>query len=110
MLYDILDFIKDILAIIGMLILGMITIILFIIFAVFPFANNCYNGKQVFEYEDLDGNKGIANNCQYSDANQYAKRGGQGQPICFVGNKTIAVKWYEDKTEYKNCYKSLFEK
>lgn len=110
MLYDILDFVKDILAIIGMLIIVMIVFILFIIFAVFPFVNNCYNGKQVFEYEDLDGNKGTANTCQYSDAGQYAKRGGQGQPICFVGNKTIAVKWYEDKTEYKNCYKNLFKK
>lgn len=110
MLYDVLDIIKDILAMIGMFILFTIVLFLVIVYGVFPFANNCYRGEKVFEYEDLDGNKGIASTCQYSDANQYAKKGGQGQPICFVGNKTIAVKWYEDKTEYKNCYKIMFEK
>ena len=109
MLYEIIDFIKDILAIIGWGILLFIVIILAIIFGIMPFDNSCYKGEKVFEYEDLNGNKGIANNCQYSDAKKYARKGGQGQPICFVGKKVITVKWYEDKTKYMNCYKSIFK-
>ena len=104
-----IDFIKTILSYIGMVVLGFIIFILFIIFAVLPFANDCYNGNQIFEYEDLDGNIGTANHCQYSDAKYYARKGGQGQPICFIDKKTIVVKWYEDKTEYENCYKNLWE-
>ena len=101
---------RDFLELLGAMLLGIIFFILVIIFVVFPFSNNCYNGQKIFEYEDLDGNIGTAYNCQYSDASQYARKGGQGQPICFVGNKRIAVKWYEDKTEYKNCFKNLMGK
>ena len=75
---------------------------------IFPFSNNCYNGEKVFEYEDINGNIGTAHHCQYSDAEYHYKKGGQGQPICFVGKKIIAVKWYEDKTQYMNCFKSLW--
>lgn len=103
------EIIIDILKYIGLVIVGFIAFALFIMFAVFPWCNNCYRGQKVYEYEDLNGNIGKAYHCQYSDASQYAKKGGQGQPICFSGKKTIAVKWYEDKTKYGNCFKSLFK-
>ena len=71
--------------------------------------SDCYKGSRIFEYEDIDGNKGTASNCQFSDADNYYRKGGQGQPICFVGKKVIAVKWYEDKTEYGSCAKIIFD-
>lgn len=104
-----MEFIKNFLRFIGLLILGFIVFCLFITFTVMPFKNDCYNGNKIYEYEDINGNKGTASNCQYSDAGEYSRKGGQGQPICFVGKKVIAVKWYEDKTEYGNCFKMLGE-
>ena len=92
---------------IGTVILGFTLFILVIIFCVFPFVNNCYKGNKIYEYEDIDGNKGTASNCQFSDANNHYRKGGQGQPICFIGKKVIVVKWDEDKTEYGNCFKCL---
>ena len=71
--------------------------------------NNCYKGPKMFEYEDIDGNKGTASNCQFSDADDYYRKGGQGQPICFVGKRVIVVKWYEDRTEYGSCAKIIFD-
>lgn len=103
-----IDFIKYILTAIGTFIGVFIVFILIIIFGIMPFSNDCYKGKKIFEYEDIDGNTGIAHNCQFSDAEYYSRKGGQGQPICFVGKKVIVVKWYEDKTKYGNCYKSLW--
>lgn len=86
------------------------TLLLLFFFYLISFTiNNCYEGSKTFEYEDLDGNKGIANNCQYSDAERYGRKGGQGQPICFVDNKVVSVKWYEDKTEYIKCNKVFKE-
>lgn len=99
-----IDFIKCVLAGIG----GIIVFILIMIFGVMPLSDNCYEGKRIFEYEDIDGNIGTAHNCQFSDAKDHYRKGGQGQPICFVGKKVIVVKWYEDKTKYENCYKSLW--
>lgn len=98
--------IKSIVEYIGLFIISAL-ILVGCLFLFFLMSNNCYKGSRIFEYEDLDGNKGIANNCQYSDADQYGKKGGQGQPICFVNKKIITVKWYEDKTEYMSCYKVL---
>lgn len=98
-----IDFIKCVLNAIGILIGTFILFILIIMFTILPFSNNCYKGERIFEYEDMDGNTGIAHNCQYSDAKDNYKKGGQGQPICFVGKKVIVVKWYEDKTKYENC-------
>ena len=98
------DFIKFVLTTIG----AFIVFILFIIFGIMPISNNCYKGERIFEYEDIDGNTGIAHNCQFSNDKVYYRKGGQGQPICFVGKKVIVVKWYEDKTKYENCYKSLW--
>ena len=95
------DFIKCVLIATG----AFIVFILIIIFGIMPLYNDCYEGERIFEYEDIDGNTGIAHNCQFSDAEYYYKKGGQGQPICFVGKKVIVVKWYEDKTKYENCYK-----
>ena len=103
-----IDFIKCVLSAIGILIGTFILFISIIIFLVLPFSNNCYEGKRIFEYEDIDGNIGIAQSCQFSDAKDHYRKGGQGQPICFVGKKVIVVKWYEDKTKYENCYKSLW--
>lgn len=103
-----IDFIKLVLRDIGIFIGVFILFSLIIIFGIMPFSNNCYEGKRIFEYEDIDGNTGIAHNCQFSDAKDHYRKGGQGQPICFVGKKVIVVKWYEDKTKYENCYKSLW--
>ena len=103
-----IDFIKCVLSSIGIFIGVCILCILTIIFIILPFYNNCYKGERIFEYEDIDGNIGIAHNCQYSDAKYHYRKGGQGQPICFVDKKVIVVKWYEDKTKYENCYKSLW--
>lgn len=102
------EILKTVLFYIGSFILLSIGFILFCIFMIFPFANNCYQGSKIFEYEDLDGNIGTAYHCQYSDAENYYRKGGQGQPICFAGKKRIAVKWYEDKTKYDNCWKLTF--
>lgn len=104
-----IDAIKTILSYVGIIIIGFVIFMLFIIFLVFPFSNNCYVGNKVYEYEDVNGNIGTAYHCQFSDASEYARKGGQGQPICFVDKKVISVKWYEDKTKYENCYKSLWE-
>ena len=101
---------KTILKYIGIVVLSFLGFMLFVLFFIFPFANNCYEGSQIYEYEDLNGNIGTAYHCQYSDASDYARKGGQGQPICIVGKKTIVVKWYEDKTEYGNCWKLTFGK
>ena len=103
-----MKYLIEILKWIGTVILGFTLFILVIIFCVFPFMNNCYKGNKIYEYEDIDGNKGTASNCQFSDANDHYKKGGQGQPICFVDKRVIAVKWYEDKTEYMNCFKCLW--
>lgn len=105
---EIFECIKDFLSMLLMLGIGIIALFLTVIFLVFPFCNTCYKGEKVFEYEDLNGNIGTAYQCQYSDADYHYKKGGQGQPICFVGNKIVAVKWYEDKTHYMNCFKSLW--
>lgn len=104
-----MEYIIDILKWLGLIILGVIIFVLFIVFGVFPFSNNCYKGNKIYEYEDIDGNKGNAYHCQYSDAKDHYRKGGQGQPICFVGKRVIVVKWYEDKTKYMNCFKSLGE-
>ena len=103
------DVILSILKYIGLVIVVFIVLFLSVIFLVFPFINTCYKGDRVYEYEDLNGNIGTASACQFSDAGNYSKKGGQGQLICFAGNKVIAVKWYEDKTKYGNCYKMLGE-
>lgn len=66
----------------------------------------CYKGSKVFEYEDLNGNIGTAYSCQYTDKSY--RSGGMGEPICFVGNKVVVVKWYEDKTQYESCRKLIF--
>lgn len=101
-----LETIKDIFEYIGLFI---ISLLIFIggMFLLFLSSNNCYRGSKIFEYEDLNGNTGIADNCQYSDAQYYGRKGGQGQPICFIGKRIITVKWYEDKTKYMSCYKTL---
>ena len=104
-----MEYVKNILIYIGLIILGFIAFCLFIVFCVMPFSNNCYKGNKIYEYEDIDGNKGTASNCQFSDADNHYRKGGQGQPICFVGKKVIVVKWYEDKTKYGNCFKMLGE-
>lgn len=104
-----MEYIIDILKWLGLYILGFTVLCLFVVFCVMPFSNNCYKGNKMYEYEDIDGNKGIASNCQFSDADKHYRKGGQGQPICFVGKKVIVVKWYEDKTEYGNCFKMLGE-
>lgn len=83
---------------IGILVIFFISVILLML--VCPI-NNCYEGSKIFEYEDLNGNIGTASDCQYTD--KESRSGGMGEPICFVGNKVIAVKWYEDKTQYKSC-------
>ena len=102
-----MKYIKNILIYIGSFILVFIVFCLFIVFCIMPFFNNCYKGNKIYEYEDIDGNKRTTNNCQFSDADDYYRKGGQGQPICFVGKRVIVVKWYEDKTEYGNCFKML---
>lgn len=86
--------------------IGIIIIIFIVLFLSMLTQNTCYEGSKVFEYEDLDGNIGTAYNCQYTD--RQARSGGMGQPICFVRNKIIAVKQYEDKTQYKSCRKLIF--
>lgn len=86
--------------------LGIIIIPFIALFLIMLTQNNCYKGSKVFEYEDLDGNIGTAYNCQYTD--RQARSGGMGQPVCFVGNKIIAVKQYEDKTQYESCRKLIF--
>lgn len=103
--HPILYFILTILISIGIALLLFIAIGLFIFITILP-QNNCYKGNKIFDYEDMNGNIGTAYNCQYSDRSY--RSGGQGQPICFVDNKTIAVKWYEDKTKYGNCAKIMF--
>jgi len=104
-----MEYIKDFLKWVGLFILGIIVFVLIIVFGMFPFENNCYKGNKIYEYEDINGNNGVATNCQFSDADNHYRKGGQGQPICFVGKRVIAVKWYEDKTEYGNCFKMLGE-
>ena len=101
--HPILYWILNLLKLIG----GVIAIMFILVLFMLP-QNNCYKGSKIFEYEDLDGNKGIASNCQFSDAENHYKKGGQGQPICFVDKRIIVVKWYEDKTEYGNCAKIIF--
>lgn len=103
-LYWILTPLKIIICAIGI----MFVLCLLMFLTILP-QNNCYKGDKIFEYEDIDGNKGIAYHCQFSDADYNYKKGGQGQPICFVGNKVITVKWYEDKTEYGSCAKIIFD-
>ena len=104
-----MEILKDILKYIGWIILGFVAFCLFITFAVFPWCNNCYSGEKIYEYKDLDGNIGTATHCQFSDASNHFRKGGQGQPICFNGKRIVAVKWYEDKTKYENCFKSIFK-
>lgn len=88
--------------------LGIIIITFIVLFLLMLTQNTCYEGSKVFEYEDLDGNIGTAYNCQYTD--KQARSGGMGQPVCFVGNKIIAVKQYEDKTQYESCRKVIFRR
>lgn len=80
--------------------------LIIVLFLLMLTQNTCYEGSKVFEYEDLDGNIGTAYNCQYTDKSY--RSGGMGQPVCFVGNKIIAVKQYEDKTQYESCGKLIF--
>ena len=89
--------------------IGLMFVFCLLMFLCMLTQNNCYKGSKIFEYEDIDGNKGTASNCQFSDADNHYRKGGQGQPICFVGKKVIAVKWYEDRTEYGICAKIIFD-
>ena len=102
-------YVSEVIKWIGILILGFIIFCLFTVFCVYPLSNNCYVGNKIIEYEDMNGNIGIASNCQFSDADDYYRKGGQGQPICFIGKRVIVVKWYEDKTNYKNCFTAFKE-
>ena len=86
-------------------------VIIFAILAIIILFLTCCNGfyrdSQMFEYEDLDGNTATSYHCQYSDKTFYS--GGQGQPLCFVGKKIVAVKWFEDKTKYTNFWGLFME-
>lgn len=104
--HPILDFILNLLKLFGCAIGMMFIFCLLMALLVLP-QNICYKGNKIFNYEDMNGNIGIAYDCQYSDKG--SRSGGQGQPICFADNKVIAVKWYEDKTEYGNCAKIIFD-
>ena len=99
-----LETIKNIVEYIGLFVIALLIFIVGM-FLLFLTSNNCYKGSKIFEYEDLNGNTGIADNCQYSDAQYYGRKGGQGQPICFIDKRIIVVKWYEYKTKYMSCYK-----
>ena len=103
--HPILSILLTIIAWIGLIIAVFIIGVILIILIMLPF-NNCYEGSKIFEYEDLNGNIETASNCQYTDSEN--RRGGMGEPICFIGNKVIAVKWYEDKTQYGSCKKMIF--
>lgn len=105
--HPVLNFILNIISLLGIIIIGIIVTII-IATLIMLTQNNCYKGSKVFEYIDLDGNIGTAYNCQYTDKNRQFRSGGMGQPVCFVGNKVIAVKQYEDKTQYESCRKLMF--
>lgn len=103
--HPILDIFLTIITWLGLIIAAFIIGIILIILMMLP-SNDCYKGSKIFEYEDLNGNIGTASNCQYTDKEN--RSGGMGEPICFVGAKVIAVKWYEDKTQYGSCKKMIF--
>lgn len=102
--HPILNVIIIIIKNIFLIILGFILFLIIMSLIILP-QNNCYKGSRIFEYEDLNGNIGTAENCEYTDKQGYS--GGMGEPVCFIGKKVIAVKWYEDKTEYGKCYKII---
>ena len=81
--------------------------ILVIIISFLTFYNGFYWDSEMFEYEDLDGNIAVSYHCQYSDKTFYS--GGQGQPLCFVGKRIVAVKWFENKTKYTNFWGLFME-
>lgn len=95
---------KIILWIVGMIISFIIVAIFFSLIMLTQ--DNCYEGSKIFKYEDLNGNIGMAYNCQYTDKSH--RSGGMGEPICFAENKVVVVKWYEDRTQYKSCKKIIF--
>jgi hypothetical protein len=103
--HPILSILLNIIVWLGLIIVAFIIGVILIILIMLPF-NNCYEGSKIFEYEDLNGNIGTASNCQYTDKEN--RSGGMGEPICFVGAKVIAVKWYEDKTQYGSCKEMMF--
>ena len=105
--HPVLNFILNIISWLGIIIVGII-VMLIAATSIMLTQNNCYKGSRVFEYIDIDGNIGTAYDCQYTDRNRQLRSGGMGQPVCFVGNKVIAVKQYEDKTQYKSCRKIIF--
>lgn len=105
--HPVLNFALNIISWIGIILVGIIVMLIFFTLIILT-QNNCYKGSKVFEYIDLDGNIGTAYNCQYTDKNRQYRSGGMGQPVCFVGNKVIAVKQYEDKTQYESCRKIIF--
>lgn len=104
--HPVLSILLNIIVLLGLIIAVFIIGVILIILIMLPF-NNCYKGSKIFEYEDLNGNIGTASNCQYTDKED--RSGGMGEPICFVGTKVIAVKWYEDKTQYGSCKEMIFE-
>lgn len=103
--HPILGAILNIISWIGIIIGGIIVMGIFFTLIMLT-QDNCYKGSKVFEYEDLNRNIGTAYNCQYTDKSY--RSGGMGDPVCFVGNKIIAVKQYEDKTQYESCRKLIF--
>lgn len=103
--HPILSVIIEFISWIGLTMIAFIVIIVFFVLTMLG-QDNCYKGSKIFKYEDLNGNIGTAYNCQYTDKSN--RSGGMGEPICFTGNKVVAVKWYEDKTQYKSCRKIIF--
>ena len=70
-------------------------LIILVLFTTLPQVRN------VYEYIDLDGNKGLATNCSYKFEKQY--KGGQGSPVCELEDGTVlSVKQYKliESTEY----------
>ena len=85
---------------IGLLIM---IICMFIIFPAIVIISQIYennNYKKYYTYVDLDNNKGIAYECEYTDKSY--KSGGMGTPICKLEDGTIiAVKQYRFVKESK---------
>lgn len=85
-------------------IVGFISFILLLVFS-FYFIPANYGGQ--YTYEDLDGNIANADSCGYTDKSLFS--GGQGTPICEIGNRVIQVKWYEKIGKNETGYSYWFK-
>ena len=103
--HPILSILLNIIVWLGLIIVVFIIGVILIILIMLPF-NNCYEGSKIIWLLIIKCNKGTASTWQSTDKDN--RSGGLGEPICFVGAKVIAVKWYEDKTQYGSCKEMMF--